>query len=217
MIVNRPIRANAKALGGLHRVNIGAKEEKLPAVLFLLALNHPFNLFAVIAAACVFHAVRRDHKQRMLRHVLLPRVFVNVSNMMNRAANRIQQGSAAADKIIPVRHRRNLLNRHAVVDHIAHVIKENGRNQRFTRLFLLLFNHGVKAADGIPLQPAHRAAAIQDKHNFRQILLHHPFLHHKIRLPGFPPCSPILLRYSVLRVAWQATSQALTAYAPIRL
>ena len=55
--------------------------------------------------------------------------------------------------------------------YLGPVIEENGGDKSLARLLFLLFYHGVEAADGVPLQPLHGAAAVQDEHQFRQILL----------------------------------------------
>jgi tripeptide aminopeptidase len=43
----------------------------------------------------------------------------------------------------------------------------NGKEEGVPLLFSLLFNHAVKAPDGIGFQPAHGAASVQDHHQFR--------------------------------------------------
>lgn len=58
------------------------------------------------------------------------------------------------------------------MEHLAPVVKEDGGDEGLAGLLLLLFDHGVEAADGVPLQPLHGAAAVQNEHQFRQILLH---------------------------------------------
>ena len=67
---------------------------------------------------------------------------------------------------------RNFPNRDTVMEYFRPVIKENGGDKGLTRLPLLLFQHGVEAPDSILLQPLHRAAAVQDKHQFCQIFSH---------------------------------------------
>ena len=56
--------------------------------------------------------------------------------------------------------------RQAVVDDRALVVEQHGGDQRLARFLLLLGDHGVEAADGVRLQPRHRAAAIQNKNQF---------------------------------------------------
>ena len=53
------------------------------------------------------------------------------------------------------------------MDDRAVVGEKHRGDQRLPGLLLLLFDHGVEAADGVRLQPRHRAAAIQNKNQFR--------------------------------------------------
>ena len=92
---------------------------------------------------------------------------MDISNVMNCSADSIQKGGAAANGIVTVGHRLDLLNWYTVMNNLAHVVKEDGRDQCLTILFFLLFNHGVEASDGVCFQPAHRAAAIKDEYNLR--------------------------------------------------
>ena len=55
----------------------------------------------------------------------------------------------------------------AVVDDRAVVGEKHRGDHRFARLLLLLCEHGVEAADGVRFQSRHRAAAIQNKNQFR--------------------------------------------------
>ena len=58
------------------------------------------------------------------------------------------------------------------MDDLAHIVEQHCGHENLSRLFLLLVNHGVKATDGVILQAGHGAAAIQNKYDLRQILLH---------------------------------------------
>ena len=64
----------------------------------------------------------------------------------------------------------------AVMDHFADIVKEDGGDQRFAGSFLLLFNHGVEAADRVGLKSTHGAAAVKDKDDLSQILIHCKYL-----------------------------------------
>ena len=101
---------------------------------------------------------------------------MDIPNVMDRSADSIQKRGAAANGIVLVGHRLDLLNRYTVMNNLAHVINEDGRDECLTILFFLLFNHGVEASDGVCFQPAHRAAAIKDKYNLRQVLSHVQYL-----------------------------------------
>ena len=91
---------------------------------------------------------------------------MDIADVMDRAAHGIQQRRAATGEILLLRHGRHLFQRQAVVDDHTLVVEQHGGDQRLARFLLLLGDHGVEAADGIRLQPRHRAAAIQDKNQF---------------------------------------------------
>ena len=52
------VRADAEVGGGLHGVDVGPEEQKLPAVLLLFLLHHGLHLVAAVAAAGVLHVLR---------------------------------------------------------------------------------------------------------------------------------------------------------------
>jgi len=112
----------------------------------------------------------------MFRDIFISCVLVDISNVMNRAADSIQKRGAAANGIVLVGHRLDLLNRYTVMNNLTHVVKEDGRDQCLAILLFLLFNHGVEASDGVCFQPAHRAAAIKDEYDLRQVLSHVQYL-----------------------------------------
>ena len=112
----------------------------------------------------------------MFRDIFISCVLVDISNVMNRSADSIQKRGAAANGIVIVGHRLDLLNRYTVMNNLAHVVKEDGRDQCLAILLFLLFNHGVEASDGVCFQPAHRAAAIKDEYDLRQVLSHVQYL-----------------------------------------
>lgn len=86
--------------------------------------------------------------------------------MMNSAAHRIQQGSTATGEVLLLSHAWNSVQRQAVMDDHALVVKEHGGHYGLALFFLLLVDHGVETADGVTLQSAHRSAAIQNKNQF---------------------------------------------------
>ena len=59
------------------------------------------------------------------------------------------------DGIVPVCHRLDVSDVHAVMDHLAHIVEEDSGDKRFAVCPPLLLNHGVEAADGVGFQPAH--------------------------------------------------------------
>ena len=92
--------------------------------------------------------------------------------MVDGPADGIQQGSAAPDIVLFSRDRLDIAHLHPVMEHLGLVVEENSGDKGLAGLLLLLFDHGVEAADGVAFQPLHGAAAVQDEHQFRQILLH---------------------------------------------
>ena len=122
--------------------------------------------------AGIFHTVCGDDEDGMLRPVLLPGVLVDVADVVDGTADGFDEGSAAAHVILPVRHRLNLPEIHPVMDDSAFVGKQNRGNQGFPFLLFLLFDHSVETSDSIRLQPGHRAAFVEDKDQFCQILFH---------------------------------------------
>ena len=83
--------------------------------------------------------------------------------MMDRTADGVQKSSATPDGIVPVGHRLDVSDVHAVMDHLAHIVEEDCGDKRFAVCLSLLLDHGIEAADGVGFQPAHRAAAVKDK------------------------------------------------------
>ena len=160
----------------LDGVNVGAEEQEFPTILALLMLDHLFNTGAIIETACIFHSIRRDNKQGVRRNIFLPRILVDVADVVDRASNRIQQGGAAAHAILAIRHGLDVSDIDAVMDHFADIVKEDGGDQRFAGSFLLLFNHGVEAADCVGLKSTHGTAAVKDKDDLSQILIHCKYL-----------------------------------------
>ena len=97
---------------------------------------------------------------------------MDVADVVDGPADGIQQGGAAPDIVLLFRDGPDLLQGYPVVEHLGLVIEEDGRNEHLAQLLLLFFDHGVEAADGVALQPLHGAAAVQNEHQFRQILFH---------------------------------------------
>ena len=96
--------------------------------------------------------------------------------MVDGPAHGIQQGGAAPDKVFLFRQGGHPIQRHPVVDDLCFVVKQHRGDERLARLPPLLLEHGVKAADGVPFQPRHGAAAIENEYQFRQILFHKKYL-----------------------------------------
>ena len=164
VVVYRPVWGNAKMACRLYCIDVGPQEEKLPAVFLLLVLDHFFHPSGRVAAAGVLHAVGGDNKKSALWHILGPGILMDVANMVDGSADGIQQGGAASDIVLLFCDGLHLAHLHPVVEHLGLIIEEDGGNKGLARLLLLLFDHGVEAADGVALQPLHGATAVQDEH-----------------------------------------------------
>ena len=204
-IVGGAARVDAERVRRLYGVDIRAEEQKLPAVFCLFLFDHLPDVRNAVAAAGVFHSVGRDDEQRVFRHVLRPRVFVDVGDVVDRAADGVEQRRAAAHGVVVGRQRANVLHVHAVVNDLARAVKQHGRDKRRAVRLFLLFDHGVEAADRIRLQPRHGTAAVEEKDDLCQALFHVPFLLKSNMTARFSPCSHILASVRAGVVAWQAT------------
>ena len=116
--------------------------------------------------AGVLHAVGGDDEQRLFRPVLFAGVLVDVADMVDGAAHGVKQSRAAAHEILLPGQLLHLVQRNAIVDHLADVVEKHRRDKRLARLLLLLLHHRVEPADGVRLQAFHRTAAVQDEHDF---------------------------------------------------
>ena len=172
MEVHRTVPAYAKAGGSLHGVDVGPEEEKLPAVLLLFLPHHGLHFIAAVAMAGVFHAIGRDDKDGVLRTIFLPGVFVDVGDMVDRAADGVDQCGPTADKVLAIRHRLDLPHVHPVVDDRAVVGEKHRGDDGLPLRLLLALDHAVEAADGVGLQAGHGAALVENEHHFRQVLFH---------------------------------------------
>ena len=153
VVVHCPVGGDAQMARRLHCVDVGPQEEKFPAILFFLPPDHLLDLLGRIAAAGVLHAVGGDDKEGVLGHILVPGVLVDVPNVVDGPADGVQQGGAAPDIVLLVGDGLDLAHLHPVVEHLTLVVKEDGGDERLAGLLLLLFDHGVEAADGVPLHP----------------------------------------------------------------
>ena len=164
VVRDRAVGGYAEMAGRLDGIDVGSEEKKLPSVFFFLPLHHPLHPVVGIAAARILQAVGRDHEDRLLRPVLLPGVLMDIADVADRTADRIQQRGAAAHIVLFFSHLRHLLQRNSVIQHLTRVIEKHGGYQHLPFGLKLLPEHAVVAADGVALQAAHRAAPVQD-HN----------------------------------------------------
>ena len=116
--------------------------------------------------AGIFVTIGGDNEHRLFRYIFAAGVLVDVADVVDGSAHGIQQRRAAEGEILLLGHGRHILQRQAVVDDHALVVKEYGGDQRLARFLFLLGNHGVESTDRVCLQPRHGAAAVQDKNQF---------------------------------------------------
>ena len=91
---------------------------------------------------------------------------MDVADVVDSTADGVQQSDTAPGEVLFLGHAGHSVQRQAVVDDHALGVEQHRGDQRLARFLLLLFNHGVKTTDGVLLQPAHRAAPVQDKNQF---------------------------------------------------
>lgn len=121
VIIGCPLAADTDADSSLDRVDVGAEKEKFPAVFFLLPFDHLLDLRAAVAVAGVFHPVGGDDEERMSRYVLRARIFMNVADVTDRAADSVYQGRTAASRVIRSGQGLHVRDCPAVVDERAFV------------------------------------------------------------------------------------------------
>ena len=129
VVIHSAVGIDTKVTSRLHRIDVRAEEQGLPAVAALLPLDHLLHTVAAVMTAGVLHAVRGDHKQRVLRAILLTGILVDVADVVNRAADGVQQRRAAARDILPFGQRLDPPDVDAVVDDLALVGEEHRRKE----------------------------------------------------------------------------------------
>ena len=154
----------AELLSNRHSINVCAEEKELPTELGFLMLNHGLNLVVAVLTAGVFHSVGRDDEQNLFSAIYLGSAHLDAADFAYRAADGIEQSRVAANEILFFADGADRFDVNAVVQHRIMVVEQHGGNAALTGLVLLLFYHGVEAADGVALKPAHRATAIKDKY-----------------------------------------------------
>ena len=99
---------DAESSGCGDRVHVGPEEQEFPAVLFLLAHDHPAYLVKCVMSAGILHAVCRDDEDRMFGTILFPGIFVDIADMMDRFSQCVQQSCASSDIVFLFCHRTDL-------------------------------------------------------------------------------------------------------------
>ena len=81
----------------------------------LIIVDKFHDLITGITVTCVLHTIGCNDEQRMLRHVFLTGILVDVPDMMDSSADCVQKRRAATDRILLIRHRRNIFHIHTVM------------------------------------------------------------------------------------------------------
>ena len=101
------------------------------------------------------------------------------------SANRVYKRRAAANGIIPVRHRAHVFDAYPVVYNFASVGKKHGRYISFALFLLLPDYHGIEAAYGVALKAGHGAATVKYKYKLGNIVLFHNRVLPKINMAAW--------------------------------
>lgn len=80
------------------------------------------------------------------------------------------------DRLIEWENEDNIFHRRMTRRETPSEVKARLLSKCLAILLFLLFNHGVEASDGVCFQSAHRAAAIKDEYDLRQVLSHVQYL-----------------------------------------
>lgn len=167
VVVDGVVLVNTEVLGGLNRVDVGAEEEELPAVLRLFVLNHRLNFGGIVATARVLHAVSGDDEESVLGDVLLAGILVDVPDVVDSVADGVEKSGAAPHIVVLACHWPDVVKIDPVVDDLAFVVEQDCRDERLAILFLLLLDHRVETADGVLLEALHRATSVEYEDEFR--------------------------------------------------
>ena len=117
MIIGSAIRVDTKPCSFLGGIDVGAKEQELPSILFFLALDHGLELLVGILAAGILQIVSGDNEQRLFRTIFLSCVLMDIANVMDCTTHRIQQRCAAADIVFFPGQRFDPLDIHPIMDY----------------------------------------------------------------------------------------------------
>ncbi len=140
-----------------------------PLPFFLL--DHLLDLVGRILAAAVLHTVRRDHEDRIGRHILFPCILMDIADVLNGRSDRIEKCGTAADEILLIRHLGDLGQLHSVMQCLNDRIEKHCGHVAFAVFFFLLIDHGVKSPDRVALQTTHRSGSVEDKNDLGEIVL----------------------------------------------
>ena len=107
---------------------------------------------------------------------MCPCVLVDVRDVVNRPADRVEEGGAAPHVVLPVGHGSDLIEGHPVVQDLALVVEEDGGDEGFLPGLFLPVHHRVEAADRVGLESSHRPRSVQNVNDFRVVCAHVSYL-----------------------------------------
>ena len=165
-IIYGTLFSDSKTLSLSICINVSSNKDKLPAILFLLALYHLLNLIIGILPAGILHSVRSDYKDGLFRPFFRSCILMNVADMMDCSTYSIKKSRTSANVIFFIRHLLNLINRNSVMQHFASIIKQHRRYICFLTGFFLLLHHRIETTDCVRLKSSHRPASIQNINDF---------------------------------------------------
>ena len=166
-VVDGSVGRDAEAPRRLNGVDIRPEEDKLPAVFRLLMLYHGPDFLRGILAACVFRAVGNNHEHNLFGPKILGRMRQRACDFADGFADCVYQRGGAADPVFALGHGAHGSYVNAVVQQFVAVVEQHRRDMARAFYCLLLLQHGVEPADGVRLQPAHRAAFVKDENELR--------------------------------------------------
>ena len=175
MVVHASFGRNAHRSGGLDRIHIGPQEKELPALL-PAAVDHSLDRIQAEFLAGILQPVSGDDEQRLFRTLVLQGMGLGVFHFGDGTAYCIQQSGAAPHIIFLGGDIRNAGQGNPVVEQFVAIVKENRGHDGLAGFLALLVQQSVVAAHSVAFQSPHGTAAIQNKYQFCQILLHNKAL-----------------------------------------
>ena len=168
--------ADAVGGGGGDGVLVGSEKEDLPVVFLRLVADHLADFLDVVIAGGVFITVGVDGDDDLARSVFFRRLSELLADVVDGAADGIEQGGATPGHVAGGVERAHFLQRCAVGMQEVFIVEEHEREVGFTGSFLLFLEEGVETGDGGFGERAHGARAIENISDFCKVFIHTPTL-----------------------------------------
>ena len=101
---------------------------------------------------------------------------MDISNVMDRSADSVNQSRRTANRIVVFCQLVDFRKLHTVMKHLADMIKKNRGNITFAVLFALFLDQRIETADCVAFQARHRAASVKNKYQFCNVVFHNDYL-----------------------------------------